>query len=38
MSDKEEINKKDKELKSLLNSNSWKITKPLRKFKSIFKK
>lgn len=32
------INKKDKEIKRLLASNSWKITKPLRKFKSIFKK
>ena len=32
------IDKKDKEIKRLLNSNSWKITKPLRKFKSLLKK
>ncbi|MBQ2962275.1 class I SAM-dependent methyltransferase [Methanobrevibacter sp.] len=33
-----EIKKKDKEIKSFLNSNSWKMTKPIRKVKSILKK
>ena len=33
-----QIEKKDKEINNLLNSTSWKITKPLRKFKSIVKK
>ena len=31
----QEIEKKNKKIDILLNSNSWKITKPLRKFKSI---
>ena len=33
-----EINRKNKELKSLLNSSSWRITKPLRKLKSLIKR
>ena len=33
-----ELEKKDTEINSLLNSKSWKMTKPLRKFKSILKK
>ena len=33
-----EIRKRDKKIDSLLNSKSWKITKPLRKFKAILKK
>jgi hypothetical protein len=33
----QEINKKNKKIEKLLNSNSWKITKPLRKLKSIAK-
>lgn len=33
-----EIKKKDEEIKALLNSNSWKITKPLRKLKSILRR
>jgi len=32
-----EVKNKKKEINNLLNSTSWKITKPLRKFKSIFK-
>ena len=32
-----QIKNKNKELKKILNSTSWKITKPLRKLKSIFK-
>ena len=31
------IRQKDKKIKKLVNSQSWKITKPLRKFKKIFK-
>ena len=31
----QEIEKKNKKIDILLNSKSWKITKPLRKFKSI---
>ena len=33
-----ELKKKDNEIKSLLNSKSWKITKPMRKLKSVLKK
>ena len=33
-----EIRKKDNEIESLLNSSSWKITKPLRKVKSLLKR
>ena len=33
-----ELKKKNKEIESLLNSKSWKITKPLRKVKSIIKR
>ena len=32
-----QIKNKNKEIKKILNSTSWKITKPLRKFKSLFK-
>ncbi len=33
-----EIEKNNKKIETILNSNSWKITKPLRKLKSISKK
>ena len=33
-----EIERKDDEIKRLLNSNSWKMTEPLRKLKTMLKK
>ena len=35
---KKENLKKDKKINAMLNSNSWKITKPLRKIKRNIKK
>ena len=32
-----QLKNKNKELNEILNSTSWKSTKPLRKFKSVFK-
>lgn len=33
-----EINNKNKEIENILNSNSWRITRPLRRLKAFFKK